>query len=130
MGRPKKRPESPERPTGPALRAKVRVGENVIGPGKVRLLRLVDEHGSITAAAGAMGINYRRAWFLLESLQRCFAAPLFVTSRGGGAQGGAQLTALGKELVERFAAFEMEAAAGAEPFIDWIAAHQADEQPA
>lgn len=104
----------------PKLHSKISVDENVIGRGKVELLRLVQETGSINGAAKAMGINYRRAWFLLETLQLCFEDPLFTTARGGAAQGGTKLTNLGEELVARYAAHAAVLSQAATPFIDWV----------
>ena len=58
-----------------------------LGPGKVRLLELVGETGSISAAGRAMGMSYRRAWLLVDALNRTFHMPV-VEARGGGADGG------------------------------------------
>lgn len=104
----------------PKLHSKISVDENVIGRGKVELLRLVQESGSINAAAKGMGVNYRRAWFLLETLQLCFEEPLYTTERGGAAQGGTKLTALGNELVTRYATHVATLDQAAAPFIDWV----------
>ncbi len=104
----------------PKLHSKISVDENVIGRGKVELLRLVQESGSINGAAKAMGINYRRAWFLLETLQLCFEEPLYTTERGGAAQGGTKLTKLGDELVARYATHSRALDQAAAPFIDWV----------
>lgn len=104
----------------PKLHSKISVDENVIGRGKVELLRLVKEYGSINAAAKEMGINYRRAWFLLETLQLCFEEPLYTTARGGAAQGGTKLTPLGDELVARYITHTGTLDQAAAPFIDWM----------
>ena len=83
-----------------------------LGPGKVRLLELVGETGSISAAGRAMGMSYRRAWLLVDALNRMFRQPV-VEARGGGAGGGgASLTPAGAALVARYRAMEA-AAAGA-----------------
>ena len=58
-----------------------------LGPGKVRLLELVGETGSISAAARRMEMSYRRAWLLVDALNRTFRDPV-VTTRGRGAGGG------------------------------------------
>ena len=57
-----------------------------------------------SAAARQMGMSYRRAWFLLDSMQSGFRDPLFVTERGGSSKGGATLTPLGKDLIRRYRA--------------------------
>ena len=108
----------------PRLHSKVSVDENVIGSGKVRLLSLIKEHGSLNAAAKAMDINYRRAWMLLETLQKCFAEPLVITERGGSAQGGTVLTPLGEELIKRHAEHAQALDKAAVPFIDWVVANK------
>ena len=62
-------------------------GERSIGPGKIKLLELIDALGSISAAGRRMGMSYRRAWLLVDALNRCFREPL-VASHAGGAHGG------------------------------------------
>lgn len=104
----------------PALHSKVSVNENVIGQGKIELLRLVGETGSISAAAKEMGLAYRRAWFLLETLQLCFEEPLFTSARGGSKQGGTTLTELGMGLLAVNAEHVAALNAAATPFMDWI----------
>lgn len=119
MGRAKNKPDD-QRAGVPGLKAKVSLGADVIGTGKISLLELVGKTGSISGAAREMGMGYRRAWTLLESLQRCFAEPLFETSRGGGSQGGAALTPLGQMVVERHRAFEQGQKDAAQPYLDWL----------
>ncbi len=85
----------------------------LIGPGKVRLLELVDEHGSIAAAGRAMGMSYRRAWRLVDETNGLFREPAVATQHGGRAGGGAALTAFGREVVRRYRAIETEATAAA-----------------
>ena len=81
-----------------------------LGPGKVRLLELIAATGSISAAGRAMGMSYKRAWTLVDELNRAFRDPV-VSSRQGGAQGGgAELTALGAEIVARYRRVEEAAA--------------------
>ena len=62
----------------PGIRLKVYVREDMVGGGKLELLRIVGETGSISSAAKIMGLDYKRAWFLLDTLQRCFKNPLFL----------------------------------------------------
>lgn len=81
-----------------------------IGPGKVRLLELIDELGSISAAARAMEMSYRRAWLLVENMNTMFRAPVITPAIGGTQGGGAVLTQLGREIIVRFR--RMEAATG------------------
>ncbi|HTP76600.1 MAG TPA: LysR family transcriptional regulator [Rhizomicrobium sp.] len=86
-----------------------------LGPGKVRLLELVDETGSIRKAAAGMNMSYRRAWLLLKALREAFGAPLVVTATGGKAGGGASLTALGRFVVGRYRVLERAAAKAGNP---------------
>jgi len=81
------------------LRIKLDIGDDAIGPGKARLLRAIDERGSISAAARDMGINYRRAWFLLETLNSALGQPVVVTTKGGSDGGGAALTEAGRAIL-------------------------------
>lgn len=73
-----------------------------LGPGKIRLLQAIREHGSISAAARSMGMAYRHAWVLVDELNRCFAEPVVAATIGGKKGGGAHLTPWGEELIERF----------------------------
>lgn len=99
----------------PPLRLTLRLdvgGRATLGPGKVRLLELIGEHGSISAAARAMGMSYRRAWALVESLNATFETPLVATHPGGQGGGGAVLLPLGAEVARLYRELEHEAAAG------------------
>ena len=89
----------------PGVRLKVYVREDMIGGGKLELLKIVGETGSISSAAKIMKLDYKRAWFLLDTLQRCFKEPLFITHRGGGAASGTSLTELGKDIFMRYSSF-------------------------
>ena len=77
-----------------------------IGPGKVRLLELIDELGSISAAARAMDMSYRRAWLLVENMNTMFREPVLTPAVGGMQGGGAVLTRLGREVIVRFRRME------------------------
>jgi molybdate transport system regulatory protein len=73
-----------------------------IGPGKADLLDGIAATGSIAAAGRRMGMSYKRAWLLVDTMNRCFRCPLVETSRGGSSKGGAVLTATGREVLERY----------------------------
>jgi len=81
-----------------------------IGPGKAELLESVQASGSISAAARAMGMDYKRAWLLMDSLNRAFAIPAVERVTGGPGGGGAALTPFGKELLARCRRIEAAAA--------------------
>ncbi len=85
----------------------VSIGEAItFGPGKIELLRKVDEGHSISGAARALGMTYKKAWALVDTLNRGFGKPVVETSSGGRGGGGARLTPLGEELVARYLALE------------------------
>ena len=84
-------------------------GRGAIGPGKIRLLELVGESGSISAAGRAMNMSYRRAWMLIDCLNRCFRTPVVETHFGGARGGGAVLTELGHDLIDRYRTIERAA---------------------
>jgi molybdate transport system regulatory protein len=73
-----------------------------VGPGKIALLEGVLETGSLSAAARRLGMSYRRAWLLLDSLNRSFQRPLTSASIGGRGGGGVALTELGREIIEEY----------------------------
>ena len=110
----------------PGVRTKLFVANETIGIGKMRLLQLVGETGSISAAARQMGMNYRRAWFLIDSMQSGFADPLLLTERGGKGHGGASLTQLGAELINRYEAHASLIANQSADILDWLRSVQSN----
>jgi molybdate transport system regulatory protein len=85
-----------------------------IGPGKADLLDGVRATGSIAAAGRAMGMRYKRAWHLIDTMNVCFRAPLVEATRGGRAGGGARLTPLGEEVLARYRRMQAQAEAAIE----------------
>jgi molybdate transport system regulatory protein len=83
--------------------------ETALGPGKARLLELVDTEGSIRAAAAAMGMSYRRAWLLLQDIEATMGAPVIAAATGGVKGGGASLTKLGRAVVDQYRKIEERA---------------------
>ncbi|MFV8642093.1 winged helix-turn-helix domain-containing protein [Ralstonia pseudosolanacearum] len=81
-----------------------------IGPGKAELLQAIASSGSISGASRQMGMGYKTAWMMVESMNECFVAPLVETSKGGNGRGGASLTQLGLQVLERYRAMEEKAA--------------------
>ncbi|MBX9634509.1 MAG: LysR family transcriptional regulator, partial [Magnetospirillum sp.] len=71
-----------------------------LGPGKVDLLGAVARCGSITAAAKDQGMSYRRAWLLLDEMNRAFSEPVVEASFGGAKGGGARLSATGLAVID------------------------------
>jgi molybdate transport system regulatory protein len=89
--------------------------DRAIGPGKVLLLEAIRDTGSISQAGRSLGMSYRRAWLLVDDMNRCFRE-LVVTAQPGGAQGGgAALTAFGEKVVQKYRKIETEATAAAKP---------------
>jgi|SRR6185437_9666854 len=88
-------------------------GAEAFGPGKVRLLELIEEQGSIRSAASAMNMSYRHAWLLLQAVEDTFGAAVITTATGGAKGGGAKLTDLGKMVIARYRAIEAQAAKAA-----------------
>jgi molybdate transport system regulatory protein len=87
----------------PLIRFRIDFGEHSnIGPGKIALLEGINTHGSLSEAARAMGISYRRAWLLLDSLNQSFNLPATINSVGGRGGGGAEVTTFGILLIERY----------------------------
>ena len=92
-----------------------------MGPGKAELLEAIAREGSISAAGRTMGMSYRRAWTLVDTMNRCWSEPVVQTAVGGGGKGGAKLTPFGSRLLVAYRELEgrlMEAAADG-PFHDF-----------
>ena len=73
-----------------------------IGPGKAKLIESIRDTGSISAAAREMGMSYKRAWLLLDSINQAFTDPVVTAAPGGAGGGGATLTDFGTEVLERY----------------------------
>src|SRR5262245_19044191 len=89
-----------------------------MGPGKARLVALIADTGSISAAARKMGMSYRRAWQLVEALTKSFSGPVVVTATGGKRGGGAIVTDFGKSLVATYHEMEAKASAAIAPDLE------------
>ncbi len=76
--------------------------EIAMGPGKADLLAAIVKTGSISAAGKSMGMSYRRAWMLVDVMNRCFKSPLVETAKGGSHGGGAWLSPLGKAMLANY----------------------------
>jgi molybdate transport system regulatory protein len=103
-----------------------------IGSGAIRLLELVDETGSISAAGRAYGMTYRQAWTVLDGLNRMFRSPILEAQPGGRDGGGARLTAFGREVASRYRELESATDQLARHHLDALeaAAHPADPKGA
>jgi len=86
-----------------------------IGPGKADLLEAIAATGSIAAAARGMGMSYKRAWLLVETMNALFRAPLVESVKGGRTGGGARLTPLGEQVLAAYRRMERAATKAAAP---------------
>ncbi len=83
--------------------------DSAMGPGKADLLEAIDRTGSISGAARAMGMSYKRAWDLVDTMNRCFKHPLVTTVTGGSHGGGAQVTPFGHDVLYLYRTAEARA---------------------
>lgn len=90
------------------LRVELRA-DTLLGPGKAALLEGIQDTGSIAAAGRRMGMSYKRAWYLIDTLNKVFCEPLVTANRGGKAGGGAQLTPTGAAILDCYRRMEVAA---------------------
>jgi molybdate transport system regulatory protein len=85
------------------LKLQLMCGEEIaMGPGKAELLRQIERVGSIAGAGRAMGMSYRRAWLLVDTMNRCFRDTLVDAHPGSGSKAGARLTEAGQRALEAY----------------------------
>ena len=87
--------------------------EGRIGPGKIELLENIHSSGSISAAGRAMEMSYKRAWDLVDEINRICRQAAVERQTGGKNGGGAALTPFGLSLVARYRRIERDAASAA-----------------
>ena len=95
----------------PRLRIRLR-NDLVLGPGKIQLIQAIDRTGSISAAARELGMSYRRAWLLVDALNRMFSQLVIRTSSGGAQGGGAKVTAFGRAVAAAYLRAEERTSSG------------------
>ena len=110
----------------PILKVKLQLycGEEIaMGPGKADLLAAIEHEGSISGAARALGMSYRRAWLLVDAMNRCWASPLVETAMGGKQGGGARLTDMGHAVLREYRGLQqdVETAGQGEPLATMLA---------
>lgn len=89
------------------LRARIYCGEEIaMGPGKADLLAAIAQEGSISAAGRALGMSYRRAWLLVDAMNRCWRSPLVETVAGGSKDRGARLSGTGQAVLAQYRALQ------------------------
>jgi molybdate transport system regulatory protein len=93
----------------PVVRFRIDFAEcSSLGPGKIRLLEAIRDSGSLSQAARDLGMSYRRAWLLVESLKKSFREAVTVASTGGREGGGMQVTEFGEALIGNYRQLERE----------------------
>ena len=103
--------QKPAAPSLPTLSVRIDLDtEGRIGPGKIQLLENIQKFGSISAAGRAMGMSYKRAWDLVDEINRICRHPAVAPQTGGKNGGGAMLTPFGISLVARYRKIERDAA--------------------
>jgi len=93
----------------PVVRFRIDFAEHSsLGPGKIRLLEAIRDSGSLSQGARNIGMSYRRAWLLVESLRRSFREPVTVASTGGKDGGGMLVTGFGEALIKNYRELERD----------------------
>ena len=104
-----------------SVRLRIDLGSgSSLGPGKIALLEQIAGSGSLSQAARELGMSYRRAWLLLDDMNRAFAEPATTSSIGGAGGGGAQLTEFGRQLVRTYREVEEGASDMAGARFAWL----------
>jgi molybdate transport system regulatory protein len=103
--------KKPTRKPLPSLSLRIDLeGDARIGPGKIALLEQIGSCGSISAAGRAMDMSYKRAWDLVDEINRLCGRDTVERQTGGKNGGGAVLTSFGEELIARYRRIERDAA--------------------
>jgi len=103
------------------VRLRVMQGETIaFGPGKAALLLAIERTGSISGAAREMEMSYRRAWLLVEEMNRCFTKPLVETATGGAKGGGASITEVAREVISCYQRMQKKADAAVEKDMQYL----------
>jgi len=90
------------------------------GPGKAALLLAIERSGSISGAAREMEMSYRRAWLLVEEMNRCFSRPLVATATGGAKGGGASITELARDVIACYQRMQKKADSAVEKDMEYL----------
>ena len=105
-------PKPSGKPGAAQARFRLRItagGVIAIGPGKIQLLEAIGETGSITAAAKHLDMSYRRAWLLLDELNKALERPAVDSAKGGSHGGGSALTEVGMQVIALYRRVELTA---------------------
>ncbi len=108
------------------LKIRILLGDLIaFGPGKAELLEAIRDTGSISAAGRTLGMGYRRAWALVDTMNQCFRRPLVEAAPGGARGGGARVTPLGLEVLATYRRLVEKAEAAAAGELAWLRARAA-----
>ena len=92
------------------IKLRVYAGDVIaMGPGKADLLEAISVTGSISGAGRALGMSYRRCWELVSIMNAQFVEPLVVSMKGGSNGGGAELSAVGIDVLKRYRTMQRRA---------------------
>jgi molybdate transport system regulatory protein len=81
----------------------VEIGGNpALNDSSADLLEQIEAAGSLSEAARRLGFSYRRAWLLLDMLNRKWPQPFVLTATGGHHGGGAKITELGRHVLQTY----------------------------
>lgn len=107
-----KEADAAKQPAEVRFRMRITKGETIaLGPGKVALLEAIREQGSISAAARSLDMSYRRAWLLVDELNRSLKSPATLSEQGGQSGGGCVLTPVGERIIKLYRDVEAQAEA-------------------
>lgn len=110
-------------PTEPRLFLRLEFGgDDRIGPGKIALLEAIEREHSIAAGARAMQMSYRRAWLLIDTMNRMFREPVVVARRGRATGPSAEVTAFGRRLIAAYRGVERRAERACAPLVAQVVA--------
>jgi molybdate transport system regulatory protein len=79
-----------------------------LGSDRIALMEKIDEYGSITRAAKALGISYKTAWDTMNAINNLSEKPLFIRSTGGKSGGGTTLTEEGRQVIRKYRIIQQE----------------------
>ncbi|MGD0186917.1 MAG: winged helix-turn-helix domain-containing protein [Roseiarcus sp.] len=107
----------------PALTLRILLSpDTAVGLGKANLLQYIEESGSIAAASRQMGMSYKRAWYLIDTMNAYFREPVVTATKGGKSGGGAHLTPTGRAVLDAYRRMEAEVARVTAPELEALAA--------
>lgn len=110
--------------SAPEIRFRVDFDDHCsVGIGKIRLLEAIENAGSLSQAARDIGMSYRRAWLLIDSMNAEFDTPVMSATVGGSHGGGAKLTSFGRELIKAYRKLETRLTSLTANYMGEIAGH-------